>query len=53
MTAEDCAAMVVKAIQNRDRLLITSDRGKLGRWIKMIAPAAIDNLALKAIRERK
>lgn len=53
MTAEDCAAMIVKAIENRDRLLITSLRGKLGRWMKMIAPGAIDNLALKAIRERK
>lgn len=53
MTAEDCAAMIVKAIENRDRLLITSLRAKLGRWMKMIAPAAIDNLALKAIQERK
>jgi short-subunit dehydrogenase len=53
MTAEDCAAMIVKAIENRDRLLITSLRGKLGRWMKMIAPGAIDNLALKAIRERR
>jgi len=53
MTAEVCAAMIVKAIENRDRLLITSLRGKLGRWMKMIAPGAIDNLALKAIRDRK
>jgi short-subunit dehydrogenase len=53
MTAEDCAAMIVRAIENRERLLITSLRGKLARWMKMIAPGAIDNLALKAIRERK
>lgn len=53
MKAEDCAAMIVKAIENRDRLLITSLRGKLGRWMKMIAPGVIDKLALKAIRERK
>jgi short-subunit dehydrogenase len=53
MTAEACAAMIVKAIENRDRLLITSLRGKLGRWMKMIVPGLIDNLALKAIRERK
>ena len=53
MTAEDCAAMIVKAIENRKRLLFTSFRGKLGRWMKIIAPGAIDNLALKAIRDRK
>ena len=53
MTAQACAAMIVKAIENRDRMLITSLRGKLGRWMKMIAPGVIDRLALKAIRERK
>jgi short-subunit dehydrogenase len=53
MTAEACAAMIVKAIENRDRLLITSLRGKLGRWMKMIVPGVIERLALKAIRERK
>ena len=53
MTAEECATMIVRAIENRERMLITSSRGKLGRWIKMIAPGLIDNIALKAIRARK
>ena len=53
MTAEDCAAIIVKAVEDRKRLLITSFRGKVGRWMKIIAPGAVDNLALKAIRDRK
>ena len=53
MIAEECAAMIVRAIENRERVLITSSRGKLGRWIKMFAPGLIDNIALKAIRARK
>ena len=35
------------------RPLITSLRGKVGRWIRMFSPALVDRIAGKAIRERK
>lgn len=53
MTAEECARLIIQAVENRDRLLITSLRGKLGRWIKLIAPSVIDKIAAKAIKEAK
>ena len=53
MTAEECALLIIKAIENHDRILITSLRGKLGRWIKLIAPSVVDNIAAKAIKEAK
>ncbi len=53
MTAEECAAKIVTALENRKRLLIMSNRGKVGRWIKLIAPGLIDRIAQKAIREAK
>jgi len=53
MTAEACAAQIVRAMGKRDRLLITSLRGKVGRWIRMFSPALVDRIAGKAIRERK
>ncbi len=52
MTAEECATLMVDAIAQRKRLLITSSRGKIGRWLKLIAPGLMDNIALKAIREK-
>lgn len=52
MTAETCARMMVTAIAARRRLLITSGRGKLGRWLKLVAPGAIDRMAAAAIRNR-
>src|SRR5262245_2279942 len=52
MTAEDCAARIVRAMEKRQRLLLMSTRGKLGRWLKLLAPAAIDRIAAKAIRQR-
>jgi NAD(P)-dependent dehydrogenase (short-subunit alcohol dehydrogenase family) len=52
MSAEDCAKLMTKAIADRKRLLITSRRGKLGRWLKLIWPGLIDRIAKKAIEQR-
>jgi short-subunit dehydrogenase len=52
MTADQCAARIVKAIDKRERLVIMSARGRLGRWLKLLAPGVIDRIAAKAIRER-
>jgi short-subunit dehydrogenase len=52
MTAERCAQLVVPAIEKRRRLLITSLRGRMGRWVRLIWPALIDRLAARAIRQR-
>jgi NAD(P)-dependent dehydrogenase (short-subunit alcohol dehydrogenase family) len=52
MTAEDCARMMATAIARRKRLLITSRRGKLGRWLKLVWPGLIDRIAKKAIEQR-
>jgi short-subunit dehydrogenase len=52
MTATDCAARILRAIEKRERLVLMSTRGRLGRWLKLLAPAWIDRIAEKAIRER-
>jgi short-subunit dehydrogenase len=52
MTAEDCARRIVRAVEKRQRLLLMSARGKFGRWLKLLAPSAIDRMAAKAIRQR-
>ena len=53
MTAERCAELIVDAMAKRRRLLVTSARGRLGRWLKLIAPGLIDRIARKAIEERR
>jgi short-subunit dehydrogenase len=49
MSAQECAAIIVDAMEKRKRLVIGSTRGKLGRWIRLIAPKVMDNVAKKAI----
>lgn len=51
--AEDCAAMIVRAMRRRQRLLLTSLRGRAGYWLKWFAPRLIDRIAARAIRERR
>lgn len=53
MSAEECARMAVRAIEGRKRMLITSARGHLGRWLKLLAPSVIDRMAAAAIRNKR
>lgn len=53
MTADECAALMVPAMAARRRMLITSTRGKLGRFLKIFAPGIIDRIAARAIADRK
>ena len=52
MTADECAAHIVRGIEKRQRLVLMSARGKFGRWLKLIAPSLIDRIAARAIRQR-
>jgi len=52
MSAEDCAARIVRAIERRERLVIMSARGRFGRWLKLLAPSLIDGIAARAIQRR-
>lgn len=53
MTAETCARLMVGAMERRQRLLLTSLRGKAGRWLKLIAPKLIDRITARAISQGK
>lgn len=52
MTAADCARLIVRAMARRERLLITSARGRLAWWLKLIAPGLVDRIAARAIARR-
>ncbi|MEO5760797.1 MAG: SDR family NAD(P)-dependent oxidoreductase, partial [Vicinamibacteria bacterium] len=50
MPADECARLIVGAMERRQRILITSLRGKAGRFARLIAPKFIDRIAARAIR---
>jgi short-subunit dehydrogenase len=49
MSVADCARRIVKAIEGREREVVMTARGKMGLWLKLIAPGLIDRLAKRAI----
>jgi short-subunit dehydrogenase len=49
MTAERCAELMVPAMEKRRRLLVMSLRGRLGRFVRLLAPALIDRVARRAV----
>lgn len=50
MTVEKCVDLMIPVIASRKREVVMTFRGKIGMWIKLIAPGLVDRIALKAIR---
>ncbi len=52
MTVEECVNLMIPAIANRKRELVMTLKGKLGLWLKLIAPGLVDRIALKAVSKK-
>ena len=50
MSAEACARRIVAAMQRREREVVMTARGKMGVWLKLIAPSLVDRIAKRAIQ---
>jgi short-subunit dehydrogenase len=49
MPVEECARQIVDAMQARRRELVMTTRARIGLWLKMLAPAAVDRMARAAL----
>jgi len=52
MSTERCARLLLDAARKRKRLVLLSWRGKVGRWVRLLAPGLIDRIAARAIARR-
>lgn len=50
MSVEECARLIRKGMARRQRDIVMSAKGKLGRWMKLIAPGLVDKLAMAALK---
>jgi short-subunit dehydrogenase len=53
MNVEDAGKIILKAVAKRKRQEIMSTRGKIGMWVKLIAPSLIDLVAKRAVERGK
>lgn len=51
MPVEECARLIVKAMERREREVVMTLQGRLGRWLKLIAPGVVEKLALAAVKD--
>lgn len=51
MSVEECARLIIEGMQRREREVVMTFKGKLGRWLKLIAPGVVENLALAALKD--
>jgi short-subunit dehydrogenase len=52
MSLDECTRILVRAIDRRDREVVMTARAKVGMWLKLLAPGAVDRIARRAVRER-
>ena len=51
MSVEQCASLIVDGMASRRREVVMSAKGKLGRWLKLIAPGLVEKMALAALKD--
>jgi short-subunit dehydrogenase len=49
MTAETCARAILRAARQRERLVLLSWRGRVGRYVRLVAPGLIDWIARRSV----
>jgi len=52
-SSTDRSAQIAGGFARRERMLVTSGRGRLARWMKLIAPGRVDRMAAAAIRDKR
>jgi NAD(P)-dependent dehydrogenase (short-subunit alcohol dehydrogenase family) len=50
MSAEECARQTVAAMESRQRMLVMTLKGRLGRWARLVAPGLVDRMAERSVR---
>jgi short-subunit dehydrogenase len=49
MSVQTCAHLILQGMQQRRREVVMTTRGKLARWLKLIAPGLVEDMALSAL----
>jgi short-subunit dehydrogenase len=51
MTVEECARLIIEGMNRREREVVMTGKGKLGRWLKLIAPGMLEKIALNVVKK--
>ena len=51
MSVEECARLILQGMARREREVVMTAKGRLGRWLKLMAPGKVEALALAALKQ--
>jgi short-subunit dehydrogenase len=51
MSVEECAQLIIRGMNSREREVVMTAKGKLGRFLKLIAPGLVEKLAMAALKD--
>lgn len=51
MPVEECARLIIDGMDGRRREVVMTAKGKLGRFLKLLAPGVVERLALAALKD--
>jgi len=51
MPVEVCARLILDGMARRQREVVMTTKGKLGRYLKLLAPGAVEDMALAALKD--
>ena len=51
MTVSECAYLIASGMQKRQREVVMTAQGKLGRFLKLLLPRVVENMALAALKD--
>jgi len=51
MSVEECARLILDGMERRQREVVMTGKGKLGRFLKLLAPGLVENMALAVLKD--
>jgi short-subunit dehydrogenase len=51
MTVQECAQLIVAGMNAGAREVVMTSKGKLGRWLKLLAPGVVEKMALNVLKD--
>ena len=51
MPVATCAELIIRGMQKRQRDVVMTTQGKLGQWLKLIAPKLLDRMVWSALNK--
>jgi short-subunit dehydrogenase len=51
MSVRECARLIIAGMNRGDREVVMTLRGRIGRFLKLIAPGMVENMALSALKD--